>query len=221
MTTKHARDPRAEDMVQCQIVSRGIGNRRVLDAMRRVPRENFLPGSRAGSSQNADAYGDYPVPIGYGQTISQPYIVAYMTERLSLHEGSKVLEIGTGSGYQTAILAELCRRVYSVERIAFLLKKARTVLIERGYQNIEFQVGDGSEGWAEHAPFDGILVTAAVPRVPDVLKHQLADNGRLVTPVGDYRTYQVLTVVTRIGNRFDTTETIGCRFVPCIGKKGF
>ena len=185
-------------MVQNQIVSRGIGNRRVLDAMRRVPRECFLPPSGSGRKPNSNAYGDYPIPIGYGQTISQPYIVAYMTDRLDLRANAKVLEIGTGSGYQTAVLAELCRKVYSVERIAYLLKNARKILTNLGYENIEYQIGDGLEGWAEQAPFDGILVTAAVPGIPDVLKQQLADNGRLVTPVGDYRTYQILTVVERI-----------------------
>ncbi len=221
MTAKHTGDRRAEDMVQNQIISRGIGNRRVLDAMRRVPRECFLPPSGKGRKSNSNAYGDYPIPIGCGQTISQPYIVAYMTDRLDLRANAKVLEIGTGSGYQTAVLAELCQKVYSVERIAYLLKNARKILTDLGYENIEYQIGDGLEGWAEQAPFDGILVTAAVPGIPDVLKQQLADNGRMVTPVGDYRTYQILTVVERIGNRFDATETIGCRFVPCIGKKGF
>jgi protein-L-isoaspartate(D-aspartate) O-methyltransferase len=184
--------------------------------MRRVPRELFI-----GGRKNVDPYGDYPIPIGHGQTISQPYMVAVMTEMLSLRRDSKILEIGTGSGYQTAILAELCRIVFTIERIGFLLNRAKDVLDGLDYNNIEYRVGDGSEGWPEEAPFDGIIVTAAVPRIPNVLKLQLGDNGILIIPIGDYRTYQVLTIVRRIGNRFETEESIGCRFVPLIGQVGF
>ena len=202
--------------MRTQIVSRGIANERVLEAMRKLPRESFVPGAK-----DADPYGDHPVSIGYGQTISQPYIVAYMTSQLALRGEEKVLEIGTGSGYQTAILSQLCHSVCTVERIPYLLKRANRVLAQQGRTNIEYRIGDGSEGWLERAPFDGILVAAAVPRIPDALKGQLADNGRLVTPVGNYKTYQMLTIVERIGQRFETRQTIGCRFVPCIGKKGF
>jgi protein-L-isoaspartate(D-aspartate) O-methyltransferase len=213
---KHTHDSRAEEMVRTQILARGVVNRSVLEAMSLIPRERFL-----GGRKNINPYGDYPIPIGYGQTISQPYIVAFMTEKLSLRGHERVLEIGTGSGYQTAVLAELAQQVYTIERIAFLLKKAKEVLNELGYTNIEYRIGDGSDGWPDEGLFDGILVTAAVPSVPDSLKLQLSDNGVLVIPVGDYRTYQVLTVVKRIGNRFETGESIGCRFVPLIGKIGF
>jgi protein-L-isoaspartate(D-aspartate) O-methyltransferase len=203
-------------MVKTQILARGVANPRVLDAMRRVPRELFI-----GGSKNVDPYGDYPIPIGHGQTISQPYMVAVMTDMLSLGKKSKVLEIGTGSGYQTAILAELSQKVFTIERIDFLLERAREVLDSLDYHNIEYRTGDGSEGWPEEAPFDGIMVTAAVPRLPNNLKLQLGDNGILIIPIGDYRTYQVLTLVRRIGNHFETEESIGCRFVPLIGQNGF
>jgi protein-L-isoaspartate(D-aspartate) O-methyltransferase len=184
--------------------------------MSRVPRECFVRDQRS-----ADPYGDYPIPIGFGQTISQPYIVAVMTEKLCLRGTERVLEIGTGSGYQAAVLAELAAEVYTVERIPSLLKRARELLDELGYTNIEYRIGDGSDGWSEKAPFDGIIVTAAVPEIPSELKGQLGDNGILVIPVGDYKTYQVLTVVRRIGNRFEIDEGIGCRFVPLIGERGF
>jgi protein-L-isoaspartate(D-aspartate) O-methyltransferase len=203
-------------MVRSQLASRGISDRRVLEVMGRVPRECFI-----GNRKDINPYGDYPIPIGHGQTISQPYMVALMTSELDLRGREKILEIGTGSGYQTAVLAELCGRVLTIERIASLLQNARKVLDTLGYSNIEYRIGDGSEGWAEEAPFDGILVTAAVPQVPEPLQHQLSDNGVLVIPVGDYRTYQILTVIKRIGKRFEKIEGIGCRFVPLIGREGF
>ena len=203
-------------MVRTQIQARGVLNSRVIGAMSRIPRESFL-----GGRKNVNPYGDFPIPIGHGQTISQPYIVAFMTEKLALHGSEKVLEIGTGSGYQTAVLAELAEHVYTIERIPILLGRAREILGHLGYENIDFKIADGSTGWAEEGPFDGIMVTAAVPRVPESLKSQLADNGILVIPVGDYRTYQVLTVVRRIGESFETRESIGCRFVPLIGESGF
>lgn len=216
MQVKHTNDSRAEEMVRTQIQARGVLNRRVLEAMSRIPREVFL-----GGRKNVNPYGDFPIPIGYGQTISQPYMVAFMTEQLALRGGERVLEIGTGSGYQTAVLAELAAQIYTIERIPYLLKRSKEILKSLGYSNTQFKVADGSDGWVEEEPFDGILVTAAAPSVPDSLKVQLADNGTLVIPVGDYRTYQVLTVVKRIGRRFETRESIGCRFVPLIGKIGF
>ena len=216
MRVEHTHNSRAEDMVRTQIVSRGVLNRRVLEVMSRIPREEFL-----GGRKSVNPYGDYPIPIGYGQTISQPYMVAFMTEKLALRGDERVLEIGTGSGYQTAVLAELVQQVYTIERIPFLLKRAEEVLKELGYTNIELKVADGSDGWPDEGPFDGIVVTAAVPNVPDSKKGQLSDNGMLVIPVGDYRTYQVLTVIRRIGESFETSESIGCRFVPLIGKTGF
>lgn len=212
----HQRNDRAEEMVRSQIRTRGIKDGRVLAAMASIPRHEFLQKGEA-----AEPYGDYPVAIGCGQTISQPYMVAYMTEKLDLEGAEKVLEIGTGSGYQTAVLAELCRSVYSVERISTLLRRAKTTLGKLGYANIHFRVGDGSLGWVEEAPFDRILVTAAVPAVPAALNEQLADGGLLVVPVGDYRGYQLLKVVRRRGARFITQDTIGCRFVPLLGKQGF
>jgi len=206
----------ADRMVRLQVESRGVRDRRVLAAMRRVPRHLFVPpGSRAA------AYEDHPLPIGHGQTISQPYIVAFMTEALELRGAERVLEIGTGSGYQTAILAELCVKVFSVERIPELADRARGILAELGYVNVGVRTGDGSEGWPEKAPFDGIIVTAAAPEVPTTLRNQLADNGLLVLPVGDIRGMQELVVARRSGSSFSIRSSIGCRFVPLLGKGGF
>jgi len=206
----------AERMVRLQIESRDVRDRRVLDAMRRVPRHEFVP-----SGGRASAYEDRPVAIGHGQTISQPYIVAFMTELLELRGGERVLEIGTGSGYQTAILCELCGEVYSIERIPPLAERARETLADLGYLNVWIRLGDGSEGWPEHAPFDRILVTAAAPAVPPALRTQLADNGLLVLPVGDLRGSQELVVARRIGGIFSVRTSIGCRFVPLLGRGGF
>ena len=216
MRVEHTNDNRAQEMVRTQIQARGVLNRRVLEVMSQIPRETFL-----GGQKNVNPYGDFPIPIGHGQTISQPYMVAFMTEQLGLRGCEKVLEIGTGSGYQTAVLAELAEQIYTIERIPYLLDRSKEILKKLGYSNIEVKVADGSDGWVEEEPFDGILVTAAVPSIPDSLKVQLADNGTLVIPVGDYKTYQLLTVVKRIGKRFETRESIGCRFVPLIGKIGF
>jgi protein-L-isoaspartate(D-aspartate) O-methyltransferase len=206
----------AERMVETQIRSRGIYDERICKTMTRVPRYLFVSGA-----SKHKAYGDHPVSIGHGQTISQPYIVALMTQLLDLHSTDRVLEIGTGSGYQTAILAELAQEVYTIERVPALLKRATMVLDSLGYTTIHTRVSDGSEGWEEEAPFERIIVTAAAPQVPEKLKDQLTDNGIMVVPVGDYRTYQVLMVVNRIGNSFETKESIGCRFVPLIGKYAF
>jgi protein-L-isoaspartate(D-aspartate) O-methyltransferase len=203
-------------MVKRQLKSRGIFDKRVLEAMSHVPREHFMI-----NKKENEAYGDHPEPIGYGQTISQPYMVAIMTEKLSLKGNEKVLEIGTGSGYQTAILAELAGKVYTIERIGGLFARAKKKLEELGYVNIHYKLGDGSTGWPEEAPFSGIIVTAAVPHIPDELKNQLDDNGILVIPVGDYRMFQTLTIVRREANHFKIRESIGCRFVPLIGEAGF
>jgi len=203
----------AERMVKTQIKSRGIYNEEIIKLMSKVPRHLFL------SVKNRDiAYGDYPVSIGHNQTISQPYIVAYMTQALKLQGNEQVLEIGTGSGYQTTILAELAQAVYTVEIIAPLLKRAKTLIQALGYDNVFFKQGDGSEGWPEHTTFERIIVTAAAPYIPSPLKSQLADNGILVIPVGDFHQYQNLLVIRRIGKRFETEESIGCRFVPLVGK---
>ncbi len=203
-------------MVKLQIENRDIRDQRVLDAMRTVPRHSFVPpGGRAA------AYGDFPVPIGHGQTISQPYMVAFMTQALCLRGTEKVLEIGTGSGYQTAILAVLAASVFTVERIPELAAMAERTLGSHGITNVTFRTGDGGPGWPEEAPFDRILVTAAAPTVPAALRVQLADNGILVVPVGDWRRSQIIVAVRRTGGSFISQESIGCRFVPLIGEGGF
>jgi len=204
-------------MVQRQIVGRGVRSEKVLNAMCKVPRERFLP-----QGQGVWAYDDAPLPIGDGQTISQPYIVAYMTEALALDGGEKVLEIGTGSGYAAAVLAEIAADVYTIERIDGLAIMARAVLGNLGYQNVHVRQGDGTLGWPEHAPFDGIVVTAGGPDVPDTLKDQLKIGGRLVMPIGKSTWYQELVRVTRITEaEFDTEDLVPVRFVPLIGEEGW
>jgi protein-L-isoaspartate(D-aspartate) O-methyltransferase len=203
-------------MVRLQIESRDITDQRLLAAMRTVPRHEFVPpGSRA------SAYGDFPVPIGHGQTISQPYMVAFMTQLLCLGGAEKVLEIGTGSGYQTAILAALAARVCTIERIPELARMAHKTLGELGITNVSLRTGDGGSGWPEEAPFDRIIITAAAPAVPAALQMQLADNGIMVVPVGDWRRSQTIVTVNRVGGSFVSQESIGCRFVPLIGEGGF
>ncbi len=199
------------NMVEYQIKARGIKDKRVIAAMLKVPRHLFVP-----EEMRDMAYRDEPLPIGYGQTISQPYIVAYMTEALKLRPEDKVLEIGTGSGYQTAILAELVRDVYTIEIIPELSERAQVTLKNLGYTNIEFLIGDGSKGWPEKAPFDAILVSAAPAEVPPALVEQLQINGRLVIPVGTDSQELVLIKKTKKG--LEKTRLIGVRFVPLIIK---
>lgn len=206
---EHAR--RRERMVVETIVSRGVRDARVLAAMRKVERHLFVP-----PEMLAQAYDDHPLPIGYGQTISQPYIVAFMTEALGLRGGETVLEVGTGCGYQAAVLSELAARVYTIEIVAPLAGEARGRLARLGYANVEVRAGDGYRGWSEAAPFDAILVTAAAPRVPAPLKEQLRDGGRLILPVGDEE--QDLVVVTRRGTGFDERRVMPVRFVPMTGE---
>lgn len=203
------------EMVETQLLPRGISDRRVLAAFRKVPRHEFVPEAIRSSS-----YEDCALPIGEGQTISQPYMVAVMTELLGLKGAEKVLEVGTGSGYQAAILAELCGKVHTVERIDTLSARAGTILNRLGYSNIDFIVGDGSEGYPKAAPFDGIIVTAGCPDIPQSLIEQLAEGGRLVIPVGE-RFFQALTVVTKEKGRIKTESSIGCVFVPLVGKYGW
>jgi protein-L-isoaspartate(D-aspartate) O-methyltransferase len=203
----------AEHMVRNQIQARGIRDQGVLEVMSRIPRHRFVSGT-----STFEAYGDYPLSIGRGQTISQPYMVALMTEELILSGTERILEIGTGSGYQTAILAELAAEVYTVEVIPELIEHTEKLLDELGYTNIWYRCGDGSLGWSEYAPYDRILVAAAAEAVPRPLTAQLVDNGILVIPVGDSRHYQTLSVVRRRANRFETRESIGCRFVPLVRK---
>lgn len=206
-----------ERMVKRQIAGRGVRSALVLDAMRKVPRERFLP-----RGQGVFAYDDSPLPIGDGQTISQPYIVAYMAECLALEGGEKVLEIGTGSGYAAAVLAEIAAEVYTIERIEGLATMARTVLDELGYTNVHVQCGDGTLGWPEEAPYDGIVVSAGSPDVPDTLKHQLKTGGRLIIPIGRSKAYQELIRVTRIAeNDFQTEDLLSVRFVPLVGEEGW
>jgi protein-L-isoaspartate(D-aspartate) O-methyltransferase len=204
-----------EQMVRNQIEARGVRDERVLAAMRTVPRHLFVPAYQAGA-----AYRDTPLAIGQGQTISQPYIVAYMTELLEMTGDERVLEIGTGSGYQAAILGQLAAEVISVERFPSLAEEARDRLARLGYDNVRVVVGDGSRGWPEEAPYDVIVVTAASPELPEPLQGQLADGGRLVAPVGP-RWTQYLVRVRREGGRFKRETLIGVAFVPLIGEHGW
>jgi protein-L-isoaspartate(D-aspartate) O-methyltransferase len=202
-------------MVENQLVRRGIKDKRVLDVMRKVPRHLFIPKDMHGL-----AYCDGPLPIGHGQTISQPYIVALMTELLELTGQETVLELGTGSGYQAAILSCLVRQVYSIERHAALAQQAEKILSQLGYDNVVISVGDGTLGWPEHSPYEAIISTAAAPDVPQPLTDQLADGGRLVAPVGS-RWSQVLVKVKRQGETLIREHLTAVAFVPLVGKYGW
>ncbi|MGM0539544.1 MAG: protein-L-isoaspartate(D-aspartate) O-methyltransferase [Thermodesulfobacteriota bacterium] len=204
-------------MVEKQIKARGVKNPLVLKAMQEVPRHEFIPeGSRK------QAYDDRPLPIGRGQTISQPYIVAYMTELLRLCGGGNVLEIGTGCGYQAAILGHIARSVYSIELYPELAEQARQNLRRLGYHNVVIKCGDGTLGWPEHAPFDGIIATASGPSVPEPLNEQLAVGGRLVMPIGEYRFGQYVVRVTRgSGDNFHQERLLDVAFVPLVGEYGW
>ncbi|MCD6363066.1 MAG: protein-L-isoaspartate(D-aspartate) O-methyltransferase [Synergistetes bacterium] len=203
-------------MVESQIEIRGIKDERVLRAMMRVPRHLFVP-----EEYRERAYDDHPLPIGEGQTISQPYIVALMTSLLDLKGNEKVLEIGTGSGYQAAILAELAKEVYSVERIPALAVKAAETLEKLGYKNVRVKVGDGTLGWEENAPYDAIIVTAAAPKVPTPLIKQLKIGGRLVIPIGERFIQSLYKYVKREDGSLDGEDFGGCVFVPLKGKEGW
>lgn len=204
-----------EEMVKTQLIPRGIHDPLVLDAMRKVPRDPFVP-----EKLKKHAYEDGPLPIGQDQTISQPYIVALMTEALGLNGENKTLEVGTGSGYQTAILAELSRAVYTVERIESLQNKAKSILEQLGYKNIYFKVVNGTLGWDEHAPYNAIIVTAGAPKIPNPLIEQLEEGGRLLIPVGD-RFGQELIRITRQGGHISKESLGGVRFVNLIGEYGW
>jgi len=205
--TQAARDR----MVDEQIVSRGITDKAVLGAMRRVPRHELVP-----PEMRARAYSDQPLPIGFDQTISQPAIVARMTELAAVRKGSRVLEIGTGSGYQAAVLAAMGADVYTIEIVEPLGKRAARDLARLGYGNVKTRIGDGYRGWPEAAPFDAVIVTAAPPRVPEPLKRQLKPGGRLVIPVGE--TVQELVVITRTDKGFTEERTHRVGFVPMTGR---
>lgn len=204
-----------EKMVAEQLEARGIKDEKVLAAFKKVAREAFVP-----IKYRDQSYGDYPIPIGSDQTISQPYMVALMTELLDIKKGDKVLEIGTGSGYQTAILAELSSDVYTIERVAVLGEKAKELLWKSGYTNISLKVDDGSCGWQEYAPYNAILATCGAPSVPEPFKEQLAEGGRLVIPVGSDLS-QVLTIVKKEGSGFEEIGVCDCVFVPLIGRYGW
>ena len=199
-------------MVEEQLVRRGIRDGGVLAAMRKVPRHRFVDGTLWDR-----AYGDHPLPIGEGQTISQPYMVGLMTQLLRLTGTEKVLEVGTGSGYQTAVLAELSRQVFSIERLPALVVRALRVLQEEGYTTIRIRAANGTEGWPDEAPFDRILVTAGAPSIPPPLLEQLAEHGRMVVPVGGLDA-QTLTVVERVNGETRVSTEAGCVFVKLIGK---
>lgn len=204
-----------ERMVEGQLVPRGINDPLILEAFKKVERHKFVL-----SEFLEIAYADHPLPIGSSQTISQPYMVALMTEALRLTGKEKVLEVGTGSGYQAAILAELASKVYSIERIPALAERASKTLKELGYKNIEIKVGDGSLGWEENAPYDAVIITASCPGKPKTLIEQLADRGRLIAPIGG-PFGQILTIFEKKGNTVTALEICGCVFVPLIGKEGW
>lgn len=203
-------------MVEQQVKSRGVADQRVLDAMLEVPRHLYVE-----SGLQDQAYSDFPLPIGHKQTISQPFIVAFMTEALQLTGGERVLEIGTGSGYQAAVLSRLVRQVYTVERVADLARNARKALDASGAYNVHIRVNDGTCGWEDQAPFDAIITTAGAPNVPDALKQQLEIGGRLVIPVGSLG-QQVLYRITRVtADVYNEEQLLDCRFVPLIGRHGW
>jgi len=204
-----------EEMVESQIKARGIVDQRVLDVFRKVPRHEFVQ-----ENHQSEAYADHPLPIGSGQTISQPFIVALMTEQLALNGSENVLEIGTGSGYQAAILAALAREVHSVERVPELAEKARQNLNKLGVSNVDIHVGDGTLGWSQEAPYDAIIITAGTPTMPDGLTDQLSDGGRLVAPVGS-RWRQILEFWIKRGGKIEKMEVLPVVFVPLIGEKGW
>ncbi|MBU0534221.1 MAG: protein-L-isoaspartate(D-aspartate) O-methyltransferase [Candidatus Omnitrophica bacterium] len=204
-----------ENMVEVQLKTRGIKDEKLLEVMGQIPRHLFVS-----EQQRSCAYEDFPLPIGEGQTISQPYMVALMTELLRLKEHEKVLEIGTGSGYQTAVLSKTAKEVYTVEKIESLALKAEEMFKELGYQNIKVKVGDGSEGWSEYAPYNGIIVTAGSPKIPEPLIKQLSENGRIVIPIGGPFS-QDLILGEKIKGELITKTICGCTFVPLIGKHGW
>ncbi|MCP4593322.1 MAG: protein-L-isoaspartate(D-aspartate) O-methyltransferase [bacterium] len=200
-------------MVEEQIAQRGVRDRAVLEALRRVPRHEFVP-----RQMQSSAYADRPLPIGHGQTISQPYIVAFMTEALQLTADARVLEVGTGSGYQAAVLAEITPHIYSIEIVEPLAREAARTLERHGYDTIRTRIGDGYAGWPEEGPFDAIIVTCAPGHVPPKLVEQLSPGGRLCLPVGDQGTGQILQRITRQPDGTTTEDLLMVRFVPMTGQ---
>ena len=208
-------DRKREEMVRSQIEARGVRDPRVLSAFRAVPRHLFVS-----EALREQAYGDYPLPIGEQQTISQPYIVAEMTQALELGRDDRVLEIGTGSGYQAAILAQIVYRVYTVERKRALYMQTRNLFDKLNYHNIVTKYADGTKGWQEESPFDAIVVTAGAPELPEVLITQLAEGGRLVVPVGNQHTQELIKICREKGD-VQQTNLGGCRFVKLVGEHGW
>ncbi len=207
--------PQRKKMVARQIVARGVHDPAVISAMKAVPRHCFVP-----RSAQSLAYRDGPLPIGHGQTISQPYIVAKMTELLELAPGQRVLEVGTGSGYQAAVLAHMGVRVYTIEIVEPLGQMAREVLEALGYQKVDTRIGDGYKGWPQHAPFDGIIVTCAPTHIPEPLKTQLAEGGRMVIPVGETHGIQRLFLLRKVKGHIKQEKIFDVRFVPMVDEKG-
>ena len=205
-----------ERMVNNQLVTRGITDVRVLEAMRRVPRHLFVS-----PALRDQAYGDFPLPIGDQQTISQPYIVAEMTQALQIDKDDRVLEIGTGSGYQAAVIAQIVARVYTIERKHSLFLQARALFDKLGYYNIVTRYSDGTTGWGDESPFDAIIVTAGAPGIPSALVDQLLPGGRMVVPVGTESSQQLIKLVKDNNGRVRTTDLGGCRFVKLIGEQGW
>lgn len=201
--------PEANRMIEDQIIARGVTQERLLAALRAVPRDRFVP-----PEYRKEAYADHPLPIGHGQTISQPFIVAFMTEAVNIQPGARVLEIGTGSGYQAAVLAALGARVFTIEIVPALAERAAATLKELGYDQVQVRAGDGYRGWPEEAPFDAIVVTAAPDEIPPALIEQLAEGGRLVIPVGPQSTGQELRLVTKTGGKIRQRTLLPVRFVP-------
>jgi protein-L-isoaspartate(D-aspartate) O-methyltransferase len=208
---RYAAERRA--MVELQLAARDIDDERVLEAMRRVPRHELVP-----AALRDEAYGDHPLPIGHDQTISQPYIVAFMTQALQPRAEDRVLEVGTGSGYQAAVLAELVREVYTIEIVAPLGERARADLARLGYDSVHVRIGDGYEGWPEQAPFDAIIVTCAPEAVPQPLVDQLREGGRMIIPVGDVYRGQELYVLEKRGGKVVRRAILPVRFVPMTGR---
>ena len=208
-------DSERQEMVETQIVQKGINEKNVIEVMLKVPRHLFVP-----EKFLSEAYNDYPLPTGDGQTISQPYMVALMTELLQLTIKDRTLEIGTGSGYQTAILSELSGEVYTIERNKNLSEKAEKLLSSLGYKNIKYKIGDGTTGWKEFGPYSRILITAGSNEVPKPLLDQLSNLGKMVIPIGN-RLNQILTVIEKINDNLTKREICGCMFVPLIGEYGW